>query len=377
MIAQPAVFSTSNINDRMNVIRFVAIASVVWGHCLLGLENKSFLPVQYQVGQAVLIQGGRVGTIMFFIISGFFLNDKMGRFTPFSYLKYRFKPLIMPWMIFVLLITLVQWFDEVSITEIFAGHTGHALFVFWALVKGAVFHAAYWFIPVTIISSMVLIVLKKQINSTWLVLLLVCISLFYSVNLYEAWIPVTHTKALFGYVFYMWIGMQVSRNIETVKYLLHKVPGVGLFFLTIIVFLFACREGANLTRLGCPDAYASLRISNAILSVMIFMALLKSHRLAFFTRLKPQSKAYGLYLVHSLVITQIVPFADRIIREQNLSSSLPALTLIQVIVFILVFGFSYGIVSALRRSFLGFMIGARKTYKEPVKTATGAVNATG
>jgi len=193
------------------------------------------------------------------------------------------------------------------------------------------------------------------------VLFLAVISLFYSINLYTAWIPVTHTKALLGYVFYMWIGMQVKSHIETVKYfLLTKVKGVALFFITVVVFLFACREGVNLTRLGCPDAYASLRISNAVLSVLIFMALLKSHRLAVVNHLKPQSKSYGLYLVHSLVVAQIVPLAEQFISTKKLSLALPALALIQVIVFLLVFGISYLIVYVLRRSFLRFVVGMKK-----------------
>jgi peptidoglycan/LPS O-acetylase OafA/YrhL len=342
---------------RMNVVRFIAICSVVWGHCLLGLENRVFSQDSFKIIQAVMLQAGRVGTIMFFIISGFLLFNKIDRFSPAGYVRYRFKSVIRPWAIFLLLLVLVQLFEKLTPREIFAGHLFDAIKLFWALVKGAVFYAAYWFIPVSIISAVMLIALKRYVGKLWFGMILLALSLFYSVNLYKAWIPVNHTEAVFGYLFYLWLGMQINKHIYQVKYVLTRISAIILAIAWLFIFWLACAEGMNLTRMGCADAYGSLRLSNAVLSILLFLILLKSHRLTFVDWLHPRQNTYGIYLVHSFVVMALVPYVNKFMAAHNLYLKLPGFAVVQIMFFVSVLAITFCIVTIIRHSALRIALG--------------------
>jgi len=344
---------------RLNVIRFVAICSVVWGHCLLGLEKEVYGNAGYQIAQAVLIQAGRVGTIMFFIVSGFLLFDKIERFTPLTYLRYRFHSVMLPWIIFLLLLVFIQLSFIITLNEFAMSNLPHILKLVLVLIKGSVFHAAYWFVPVAVFSSMMLIAFKQYIGKVWFGLVLAGLSLFYCINLYRGWLPVSHTTAIFGYMFYLWLGAFVKMHISAVRRVLDRFSAPVMFFLFFTTFLVACAEGVNLTQLGCADAYASLRFSNAELSVILFAILLKSHRLGFIDRLQPQKTTYGIYLVHSLIIMLLVPYANRFVALHNVYPNLMQLAVVQVVFFISVFALTFIIVSLVRRSPFRVILGLK------------------
>lgn len=342
---------------RMNVVRFMAICSVVWGHCLLGLENRVFNQNNFQIIQAVMLQAGRIGTIMFFIISGFLLFDKVHRFSPADYLRYRLKSVIRPWALFLFLLVFIQLFEKLPPQELLAGHMLPIIKMFWQLLKGAVFHAAYWFVPVSIISAVTLIALKLYMDKFWLGMMLLTFSLFYSFNLYKAWIPVNHTEAVFGYMFYLWLGMQIKRHIHKVKYVLSKLSAIILAITSLFIFCIACTEGIWLTKLGCADAYGSLRLSNAVLSILLFLMLLKSHRLTFIDWLHPQQNTYGIYLVHSIIIMELAPIVNKLIIAHKIYLNLTEFAALQMIFFLIVLLITFGIVIIIRRTPLRTALG--------------------
>ena len=342
---------------RMNVVRFIAICSVVWGHCSLGLENRVFSNEGFQLMQAVSMQAGRVGTIMFFIISGFLLFDKIERFTPLTYLRYRLYSLIIPWLSFIAILVFFQVFHEFTLKEILQNDLSATGTLVWQLAKGSVFHAAYWFIPIAIFSSVLLIALKRYIRTIWLGLVLAGLSLLYCINLYVSWVPVLHTTAVLGYVFYLWLGMFIKLYINKVIAVLKGIPAVMVVFALIVGFLVACAEAINLSHIGCADSYASLRLSNAELSVLLFAVLLKSHRLSFIDYLQPQKNTYGIYLMHSLIIMVLAPIANNYIASHNAYFSWSQFITVQITFFTCVFALSFLIVSVIRRSSLRVILG--------------------
>lgn len=347
-------------SSRMDIIRFVAISSVVWGHCLLGLETVKFSGVDSQTAQSVLLQTGRVGTLLFFLVSGFLLSTRIESFTLKSYLKYRLFSLIVPWLIFVSILIVVQLFQTLSLHQVISGPVKPTLILLFNLFKASLFHAAYWFIPVVLLSASLLIVLKKQVKNLWFGGLLLAITLFYGINLYCGWVSANHTRAFLGYVFFMWLGIRIKDNIALIEAILHKIPVFVLWPLLFLTYALACGEGKILSNMGCVDPYASIRWSNAVFSVLLFLYFLKSDSMGWVKWLNPRQSAYGVYLVHSLVIIAVTPFINKAVIHQNTVLGLPALMLRLALFFVLIFGISCLIVTGLRKSPLYFIAGRQK-----------------
>jgi len=243
--------------------------------------------------------------------------------------------------------------------QILHGPAGVTLLFAYNLSKGSVFHAAYWFIPVALISVLLLIAFKKHINNLWLGMFLGVCALFYGVNLYHGWVSANHTQAFVGYVFFVWLGAQLKIHSEWIKPLLGNLPWPALLAISLILFAIACLEGMTLASIGCVDPYASLRISNAVLSIVVFLYLLKSHRFNWIRHLRPGQNTYGIYLIHSIVISELTPLVGRHIYKYHLQQHLPYLFLIQLLFFAIVLAISFIAVECLRRSPLRFVIGVK------------------
>ncbi|WP_157543953.1 acyltransferase family protein [Mucilaginibacter paludis] len=344
----------------MNIIRLLAMCSIVWGHCLYGWEEKVFCRPDYQIIQAVIIQSGRIGTIWFFLISGFFLSDKLSGFNIVSFTRYRLLSLIVPWAIFLSLYILIEVVHLSPDKQILHGDIKPAIHMSFELFKAFIFHGAYWFIPASIITAYVLITLKKYINQPWLCITLICFTVFYSVNLYYRWITVDHTKAFWGYTLFLWMGIQVKRNIDQFKVALDKIPWTLLLTCLILMFTLSCWEGIKLTQIGCADAYSSLRCSNSILAIAGFLCLLKSDGFQWIHKLNSAKYVYGIYLVHSIIGTEISPFLNRYLAHYSLFDNLPYLIVIQCLYFSIVFASSYFLVAGITKSPLYFVVGRRR-----------------
>lgn len=344
---------------RMNIVRFLAICSIVWGHSLYQFEHTVFHTFTDQAIQSVLLQIGRIGTVMFFIITGYFLSDKITGFSVLSYLRYRLRSLIIPWAIFLSLYILIQVFHTVSLKQLVEGNLSGALQLVSGLFKAFVFHSAYWFVPVSVAATLILIAFKNHVNKKGFGLLLAVISVFYSINLYHGWISVNHTKAIAGYVFYIWLGVQIKNNIHTLHAVLAKISWPALICLASVTFVIACMEGMKLTAIGSQDPYASIRWSNAVLSILLLLSCLKSGKMGGINNLNPQSNVYGVYLAHSIIISELLPASNTFISSHNLYVHMPQLIIAQLIFFAFTFTATYLLVMGLKRTPLYFMVGRK------------------
>ncbi len=95
-------------NRKMNVMRFLAMGSIVWGHCVFVDSPGVVLSPNTDFIQSLIRQLGRVGTVNFFLISGFFLGDKVMSYSLKGYLNGRFKTIILPWLYFVVIFTVAE-----------------------------------------------------------------------------------------------------------------------------------------------------------------------------------------------------------------------------------------------------------------------------
>lgn len=288
------------------------------------------------------MQLGRVGTIPFFIISGFFLTPKFKSFTVGSFLQYRWQTVILPWLFFISLCVVLQSCQVLFNTGVMP--SPGKLFI------AAIFHAAYWFIPVSLFSACFLIAFKKYIDKQWFAFVLVCSTLFYCVNLHYYWVAVNHTKSVIGYTLFMWLGMQFHNHLLLADRLLNRTNFVTIVITTLLLFCISCLEAIYLKRKGCADAFASIRFSNILLSTVLVIVFFKSRRVMLVEKLKPQKYVYGVYLIHSLILLAAAPVILSILVKWSVFKNLPVAFVIQIAVFVIVAMFSYMLSVFLKKS---------------------------
>lgn len=335
---------------RMEVVRFVAMASVVWGHCMFSFDQNTFGNFNNQVIQSVMLQLGKLGTIMFFIMSGYFISGKIKNFNVVSYLRYRMFSLILPWFTFLMILMVIQIVQMGLLTKIFHQNISLSISVLCSLTVGNIFHSTYWFIPVSIFSAIILIIFKNYTGKLWFGLVLAAITIFYGVNLYHGWIPANHTKAFLGYAFFSWLGIQFKTHIYFIKRLLDNLSNGLLLSVITLLFTAACVEGVHLCTVHSADPYASIRISNSLLSIALFIAFLKSNKLKPLISLKPQSYIFGVYLVHCIVIVLAMPLVNYYMGHMHPFRNMLLFIIVEVFFFTSVFTISYLIVYVFKKT---------------------------
>ncbi|WP_337041560.1 acyltransferase [Emticicia sp. 17c] len=327
--------------NKMNVIRFVAICSIVWCHSLLGLEDKNYPHVADKLFQAFIVQFGRIGTISFFIISGFFLNSKLANYTIFAYLKKRFRKTIMPWLIVLMVCVSLEMLPKISIGQLLDPQYLKSLIILsFSTIKNILLYTSFWFVPASLFSACIIIAFRKVVNQYWFGLVLLLISIFYGANLYLGWVPQTHTKAWLGYVFFMWAGIQLKRKLAVVHQFIEKIQTNKIWLIILLLFMVACTESIYLKVQGCTDAFGSIRMSNALLFAFVFLLLLKTDSLLWLNRLHPQYHVYGVYLIHSILITQLVNLFPAWVKY-CVSLSASRFVLFQIALFAIALSLSY------------------------------------
>ncbi|OCX52555.1 hypothetical protein BEL04_13970 [Mucilaginibacter sp. PPCGB 2223] len=321
----------------IDTIRFIAMCSIVWGHCNLGSETTTYHSLADAVLQSVVLQMGKIGTIIFFLISGFLIAPKIEHYTPLKFLRLRFKSTILPWLVFVVIFILLNLVNSPALKSAMRyGDLKQVLLINADIAKNSIFYFAYWFIVVFVISAVTLILLKKYANTLRMGLILGMLTLFYSVNLHYGWISVHHTKAFLGYAFFMWLGMQISRHDQKFIYLLNGTPWFMLIGGFTVSIFIACLEGFHLSRTGCADPYASIRLSNIICSLVAFGCLFKLGELSWVNKLEPRRLVYGIYLVHSILIYEMIVFYTKYFNNRYTVHGSLTLLVAEVVVFALI-----------------------------------------
>ncbi|MES2829641.1 MAG: acyltransferase [Bacteroidota bacterium] len=342
-------------SQKLDFARFIAICSIVWGHAVIVipptiLKNYSYI-------HSFVLQSGKVGTVMFFIISGFFLNRKIETFTVPGYLRYRTFSLIVPWISCLSLYILILIIDDLAFKEVVKENAWVSIKSIVVLYKDFIFYTSYWFIPIAILSSCILIVFKNFINKMWFGLILLCITLFYDINFYYNWVSALHTKAIFGYVFFVWLGIQINAHLKIVDILLQKISWKVVVPLLIVGLWASCYEGWKLSLLGSADSYASLRFSNAIFSVVLFFSILKFKDIDWLNYLHPRKYVFGIYLIHCIVISMLKPKIEKVLLSEGFFDTAIHLLIAQVLLFVFLFSLVQLIVIAIKESRFSAFLG--------------------
>lgn len=317
---------------------------IVMEHCgnFYGIFYPTMLQRLTVIGN---IQIYKFGTIIFFLLSGFLIGDKIKTTTAKDYMAKRFSNTIKPWLFWVFLYILLSYVTSAIIY--FKFHPSD----FWQTptlpityqLKNTLLFTNYWFILNFMICLGMLLAFRKYLDSYYFGGILLLLSLFYSVNLYFNWIETSHTTAVVGFVFYLWLGYQLHRHYDAFKNWVNSLSGWILTLALLVTLAIAIAESYHLLRLGSTDGFNTLRASNILYSLVAFVALFKYSKYFNVSVFKPRHTTYGIYLIHQLIIFHFLPLIFYPLGYHDDINNVPQIIGMQLIRFVMVYGVSYGL----------------------------------
>ncbi|TCD12756.1 acyltransferase [Pedobacter frigidisoli] len=346
--------------DFVDAIRCISMIGIVIEHCGIVPTNRYSTQLELTV-ETCIIQLFKFSTIAFFLIGGFLINHKFQEYTPLEYLKNRFKKTIKPWLFWIIVLMLLMTLDRY--VAFMKGSDGGLMtsnfpLYLYTIAKQILLLSPYWFILNFLICITILLIFKKQLYNLWFGLILALLSLFYSVNLYNGWLETTHTTALFGFVFYLWLGVYFNRFYDQVMHIIKSTKWAILIILVLASFVFAVAESNHLNKIGISDAYNTLRFSNIIYSLVVFALLLKIGNLSWIRRnLHPRETTFGIYLIHVILIERFLPLIFQPLKLKVLEFNVWENTGILLFRFLVVYIISFYLTRLLSKTKAKWMVG--------------------
>lgn len=190
--------------DFIDTIRCIAMIFIVSEHSIY-FERTDFHPTGYkELFYIATIQLSKFGTICFFMLAGFLIGDKFVDYTPGQYLKRRVNNTIWPWLFWSLLFVFEPNIDAlISYHTLIPHYDGTSYWlVLWDRLETTYLYTIYWFIPNFLFCITLLLIFKRFLYNYWFGAVLFLFVIFYTVNIYYAWIPSGHTIAILGFVFF-------------------------------------------------------------------------------------------------------------------------------------------------------------------------------
>lgn len=263
------------------------------------------------------LQPFKFGTIGFFLVSGFLMGEGMDRRTPLGYLRRRVRTVLTPWLFWFFLFCARSLAGDLMHHRLSLLRLHEAAPMLQLRLYSYLFGTAYWFVPNLIIGITLLLTCRKFLFDLRLGGALLAISLFYGLNIHTEWIHITsHTEALLGFVFYLWLGAWAARNQALVERWAMQTSLPALIGLAILFAFGAIRESQVIAARGqMVDAGNTLRISNQLYSIAIVLAIFKARRALSPRGLNARKSTFGLYLTHTLVLSLFVGVLARVIAR--------------------------------------------------------------
>jgi len=293
--------------DFVDSIRGISMMSIVADHTfnlgtyLFHTTNTAFWVYVFD------IQLAKFGTVAFFLLAGFLLGDKFVTYTSGQYISRRFKSTFKPWLIWSLIFLFAILLRD-FLNYLHYGSGGFHLFSYLADDLSIVYlYSNYWFIINFLICISILLIFKKNLYSWKLGAALLACTLFYSINVYFEWITPLHTTALFGFVFFLWLGAQLHKHWAVVQSKINTTSFFWFILIFVACLAWAIIEFKVLYNAKSADPYNTLRVSNIAYSLAAFALLLKFKSFKRIDRLKPRETTYGIYLIHYILVFSLLP----------------------------------------------------------------------
>lgn len=342
--------------DFVDSIRCIAMMGIVMEH---STYNGTYIYEGFPTAHIVymsLIQFPKFGTAAFFILAGFLLGSKFVDYTPGQYLKRRLSNTLIPWIIWSLLFVVTMFIRVYIESHKQAGFD--ALNTFGKVFGTVYLYTNYWFIINFLICIAVLLLFKRYLYSMWLGISLFMVSLIYCLNIHYEWFIPQHTTAIFGFVFFLWLGAQLNHYWDQVQLWLNKTPYLLLMLLFIVAFCLCIYEITHLFESKSVDPYNTLRVSNIFYSLVAMALLLKFQSFSFTKYFKSRETTFGIYLVHYIVVYNLL---GEILRPLHLPAtqnlSVASLISISLLRFVIVYIISFGLISLINRTKFKWIVG--------------------
>jgi fucose 4-O-acetylase-like acetyltransferase len=300
-----AVNSTSESYPFVNLIRFVSMMGVVWAHVVLWSPDRGgstdLLEDTYMQSYIPYKQIFKFSVLCFFIISGFLLGDKITRGSRISYFKRRLDGTIKPYMVaFLLFAGFMLIRSHVLHRQVTESNS------FFSVIKFCVFDTFFWYLPNYLVCLFIIMLLRKYLKSWYLGGALLSITMVYTVlTVYTNTYAAGHGTAIFGFIFYLWLGVFIRQQNIVNKILNIKTP--VLLIIVLFLFVLSSLESYWLYKQSLPY-FNILRVFNQLYALAMFALLVKlgSSKINFGI-FDPRKESFGIYLYHGFFVYFLFP----------------------------------------------------------------------
>lgn len=342
--------------DFVDTIRCLAMMGIVMEHSVYnGTYIFDGFPAKHIV-YISLIQFSKFGTIAFFLLAGFLLGDKFATYSSWQYFKRRLSTVFLPWLIWSLI-----FLCAILIQNYIALHRSgdfHFKKLLIEKIEMIYLFTNYWFIINFLFCIAILLCFKKYLFKWWLGTVFLILTLTYSANVYFEWFITSHTIAIFGFIFYLWLGAILNRYWSNIENIIKKIPYFMFILLFLMTFAWSVMDIISLLEVKSEDPYNTLRISNIIYSLASIFLLFKIKEFNFIKYLKPRETTFGVYLIHYILVANLLPEVFRpfhLIPIQEMS--LVNMVLFVLIRFLIVYGATMILILLISKTRIKWIIG--------------------
>ncbi len=292
--------------------------SIVFEHCF-GAQKLPLYSAKFWTYLNV-VQLDKFGTVIFFLLAGFLISDKFTDYTPGQYLKRRFSSTFGPWLFWSGVYILCMIADLHVTGKMYHDNRFNAANI-WEGIKVTYLYTNYWFIINFMVSITLLLIFKRYLYSKAFGAVLLSFTIIYCINIHFEWFDPSHTTAILGFIFFLWLGAQLRKHWVAFEHWVENLSYGWLLFAMAVTYLTAGSEMLSLIKIHSIDPYNTLRFSNLIFSLEMFVLLLKIKTFKILNYLKPRQTTYGIYLVHYIIIVFVLKeiFRPFNIDKDNLS----------------------------------------------------------
>lgn len=281
----------------IDFIRFISMIGIVWSHTDVfpsSLNIIKFSNTQTHILTYVAFkQLSKFSVISFFMISGFLLAGKLEERSEWTFLKKRLESIAVPY-----LVALSVYIGLLFITRLAFVHNYYKLSVLKEMFY-AVFYSPYWYVPVYFMSLITILIFNRVSSGIWFGLVCLSVTCLYTFS--ENFQTKAHNTAFFAFVFYIWLGMFISKN-----GLADRIRKISIPLLTAIIlvsFLLACLQSYELILKNDLFYTNNLRLYNQIYGIAFFLFLVRiCPARPSYGMLNPRRETFGIDLYHTFVV---------------------------------------------------------------------------
>ena len=293
----------------VDLVRFVSTIGIVFIHAEFFLTNNEvtfFHKIHHVEYYFAMRQVFKFATICYFLIAGFLLAGKIEKNDRFNYFMRRIKVIAKPYLLAASLFITGFVLDNLA-------HQKITLPFLLETIKFVVGYTSFWYVPNYLICLLVIVIFSKYSRSVYFGGALLLATIFYTyLAVYSTDHTSSHTTALFGFVFYMWLGMYIKRTGLISK--IQQINPAVLIGVVVLIYALCNLETwylFNFTHTN--DSLNTLRVSNQLYSLAIFALLVRlcGNKAPDFGVFRPKQETYGIYLYHAFFIFFIIPGIER------------------------------------------------------------------